>query len=71
MGLQRRADRGQLEQPSGAPPRVKFKRGADGALEVDDPAARERKTATEPAERPPTGDDPRTGPAYFPHQGGV
>jgi hypothetical protein len=70
MGLQRRADRGDQVQPSGAPPRLKFKRGADGALQVDDPEAGERKTSTEPAERPPTPDDPRTAPAYFPHLGG-
>jgi hypothetical protein len=71
MALQRRADRGQLDQPSGAPPRVKFKRGADGGLEVDDPERDERQTTTEPAERPPTGDDPRSAPPYWPHQGGV
>ena len=62
MGLQRSGgDRGADVQPGAAPPRLKFRRGADGQLEVDAPAE-ERRTATEAAERPVTPDDPRTGP---------
>jgi hypothetical protein len=62
MGLHRRADRGEQVQPSGAPPRLKFTRSADGSLQIDDPASGERKTAIEAAERPVTHDDPRMGP---------
>ena len=62
MGLQRSGgDRGAEVQPGGAPPRLKFKRGADGELKVDEPEE-ERRTAVEASERPVTPDDPRTGP---------
>ena len=62
MALQRSGtDRGSEVQPGGAPPRLKFTRGADGKLQVDEPAE-ERGTATEAAERPVTPDDPRSGP---------
>jgi hypothetical protein len=62
MSLQRSGgDRGADVQPGAAPPRLKFKRAADGKLEVDGPE-RETGTAIEPAERPPTPDDPRIGP---------
>ena len=61
MALQRTGDRHAEVQPGGAPPRLKFKRGADGKLEVDEPP-RETTTTTEAAERPTTPDDPRTGP---------
>lgn len=60
MGLQRSGgDRGAEVQPGGAPPRLKFKRGADGKLEVDEPPE-DRVETVEAAERPPTPDDPRT-----------
>jgi hypothetical protein len=62
MGLQRSGgDRGAEVQPGGAPPRLKFTRGADGKLEVDEPRAETHETV-ESAERPATPDDPRTGP---------
>ncbi len=65
MGMHTRSDRGELVQPSGAPPRLKVTRGADGGLKVRgpedlDPA--ERKSSIEAAERPVTPDDPRHGP---------
>lgn len=61
MGLQRSGgDRDSEVQPGAAPPRLKFRRGADGKLEVD--AARDpTRTAVEAAERPAPG-DPRMGP---------
>ncbi len=65
MGLQRRDDRGQLVQPSGAPPRLKIKRDPDGKLKVegpDDEGPDERRAPVEAAERPPQPDDPRSGP---------
>ena len=62
MALQRRADRGNQVQPSGAPPKLKVRRDADGALQVEGPDEGERKATVEAAERPPTPDDPR-GPA--------
>jgi hypothetical protein len=61
MGLQRRDDRGQLVQPSGAPPRLKVNRDASGKLKVqgpDDLDPAEAKGTVEAAERPPTPDDP-------------
>jgi hypothetical protein len=59
MGLQRSGgDRGAEVQPGGAPPRLKFTRDADGKLQVDEPE-QERRTATEAAERPSAGGDPR------------
>jgi hypothetical protein len=62
MALQRSGgDRTADVQPGGAPPRLKFKRAADGKLEVDEPR-QETHEAVEPAERPSTPDDPRTGP---------
>ena len=61
MGLQRSGgDRGAEVQPGGAPPRLKFKRTADGKLEADEPR-RPTREAVEAAERPPTPDDPRPG----------
>ena len=61
MALQRSGtDRGADVQPGGAPPRLKFRRGADGKLEADERRDETHESA-EPAERPPTGDDPRTG----------
>jgi hypothetical protein len=61
MALQRRDSRESQVQPGGEPPRLKFKRGADGKLEVDEPRP-DTHTATEAAERPVTPDDPRTSP---------
>ena len=59
MALQRRADRGNQVQPSGAPPKLKVRRDADGGLHVEGPDEGERKPTVEAAERPPTPDDPR------------
>ena len=59
-----RADRGDEVEASGAPPRLKVSRGADGALQVRGPAdldPADRKAAVEAAERPVTPDDPRHG----------
>jgi hypothetical protein len=71
MGLHKRADRGEQVQPSGAPPRLKFLRGADGQLRVDE-EREETKTAVEAAERPPQPDDPRSGPLRdIPPLGGI
>ena len=46
-------------QPGAAPPRLKFRRGADGKLEADEPREDVRETV-EAAERPPMPDDPRS-----------
>ena len=60
MGLQRSGgDRGAEVQPGGAPPRLKFKRTADGKFEADEPRDPTVETV-EAAERPPTPDDPRS-----------
>jgi hypothetical protein len=60
MALQRSGgDRGAEVQPGGAPPRLKFTRGSDGKLDVDEPRPETVET-TEAAERPPTPDDPRS-----------
>jgi hypothetical protein len=62
MGLQRsQTDRSADVVPGADPPKLKFTRGADGKLQIDEPP-RETKTATEAAERPPQPDDPRSGP---------
>lgn len=50
MGLQRSgADRTSEVQPGAAPPKLKFKRGADGDLEIDRPG----ETPDEPDAAPP------------------
>jgi hypothetical protein len=75
MGLQRRDDRGQLVQPSGAPPRLKISRDGSGKLKVqgpDDLDPADTKETVEAAERPPQPDDPRSGPLRdIPPVGGV
>jgi len=59
MGLQRSgADRGADVQPGTAPPKLKFKRAADGELKIDTPDAETQETV-EAAEKPPYPDDPR------------
>ena len=61
MPLSRRSDRGELVNPSGAGPlpKLKVKRGADGKLEVEDPAAKPPvHEEVRPDERPPFPDDP-------------
>ena len=59
MALQRSGgDRGAEVQPGGEPPRLKFTRGVDGKLQVDEPASETHETS-EAAERPPMPDDPR------------
>ena len=65
MGLDRRADRTEQMQPSGAPPRLKVSRDAAGGLRLKgegEPDPEDRKEAVEAAERPVTPDDPRFGP---------
>lgn len=65
MGLQRRADRGDQVQPSGAPPRLRVSRAADGGLRVHDPDDADREDpqgSVEATEPPPVADDPRRGP---------
>ena len=60
MGLQRSGgDRTADVQPGAAPPRLRFRRGADGKLESAEPPQVQEETV-EAAERPPTPDDPRT-----------
>jgi hypothetical protein len=75
MGLHRSVDRGEQVQPSGAPPRLKVTRGADGGLRVkgpDDVDHDELRGSVEAAERPPVPDDPRSGPLRdVPPVGGV
>jgi hypothetical protein len=59
MGLQQSGgDRAPDVQPGSAPPKLKFKRNADGDLKIDKPEG-ETHEAIEPAERPPTPEDPR------------
>ena len=60
MGLQRSGgDRGAEVQPGGAPPRLKFKKTADGKFEADEPRSPTNETV-EAAEKPPMPDDPRS-----------
>ena len=60
MGLQRSGgDRGAEVQPGGAPPRLKFKKTADGKFEADEPREPSHETV-EAAEKPPMPDDPRS-----------
>jgi len=61
MGLQRRADRGDQVQPSGAPPRLKVRRGQDGQVEVEGPDREPTHPETIAEERPPEPSDPRSG----------
>jgi hypothetical protein len=63
MGLQRfRTDRGGEVQPgSTGPPKLKFKRLADGSLQPE-AAGEETGAAAEAAEHPEAPDDPRSGP---------
>jgi hypothetical protein len=72
MGLQRSGgDRGADVQPGGEPPRLKFTRGVDGKLQVDEPRSDTHETV-EAAERPATPDDPRTEPfRNMPPMGGA
>ena len=68
MPLNRRSDRGELINPSGAGPlpKLKVKRGPDGKLEVEDPGAKPPvHEEIRPDERPPFPDDP--GPQPNPH----
>ena len=59
MGLQSSgSDRGADVQPGGEPPKLKFKRAADGALKIDKPDDETHETV-ESAEKPPYPDDPR------------
>jgi hypothetical protein len=75
VGLQRRDDRGQLVQPSGAPPRLKVSRDGSGKLKVKGPEDLDPGDVhgtVEAAERPPQPDDPRSGPLRdVPPLGGV
>ena len=58
MGLQRSGDdRGDQVQPGGEPPKLKVRRGADGKLQLGDDRPPTHETV-EPAERPPTPDEP-------------
>ena len=60
MGLQRSGtDRGADVVPGGAPPKLKFKRSAEGELKIDEPPADATHEAVEAAERPPVPGDPR------------
>jgi hypothetical protein len=61
MGLHQRNDRGEFVNPAGgAPPRLKIRRGADGKLEVEDPAGKPPShEETRPDERPPHPPDAR------------
>ena len=72
MGLHQRNDRGEFVNPAGGGPlpKLKVKRGADGKLEVEDPAPEPRKESTQPDERPPYPEDPR-GPINPDHISGL
>jgi hypothetical protein len=61
MALHQRNDRGQLVNPAGGGPlpKLKVRRGADGKLEVQDPAPEPRLEETRPDEKPPYPEDPR------------
>ena len=68
MALHQRNDRGEFVNPAGGGPRpkVKMKRGADGKLEVEDPAGRPPVHEESRAdEKPPFPDNPA--PAPNPH----
>ena len=70
MALHKRSERGQLDNPAGGPPpKLKVRRGADGKLEVEDPAgAPPVDEEIRPDERPPEPGDTR--PPVDPHTAG-